>query len=67
MEYRPNPTILDRITLTCKEALKDKQRIFVAISGLPGSGKSTLGKYIRKNGLRYVGGGKNPSLRNSSY
>ena len=35
-------------------ALKNKKRIIVAITGLCGSGKSTLGKFIRKNG---IGGG----------
>lgn len=36
-------------------ALKNKKRIIVAITGLCGSGKSTLGKFIRKNG---IGGGQ---------
>lgn len=31
--------------------LKTQKRVVIAITGLAGSGKSTLGKFIRKNGL----------------
>ena len=58
MKYKPDLLTLERIALTCQEALKNKPRIFIALSGLPGSGKSTLGGYIRKNGLNTGGGAK---------
>ncbi|WDL74792.1 hypothetical protein [Helicobacter winghamensis] len=57
MKYKPDSLTLERIALACQEALKNKPRIFIALSGLPGSRKSTLGGYIRKNGLNTGGGG----------
>lgn len=43
--------LLDNLNGICLETLKEKPRMVVAISGLCGSGKSTLGKSIRKQGF----------------
>lgn len=43
--------LLNNLNEFCLKELKDKSRIIVSISGLCGSGKSTLGKCIRKQGF----------------
>ena len=48
MEYKPNPLALKHIALACQEALKNKQRVFVAIGGLPGTGKAPLENIFAK-------------------
>ncbi|QCD44495.1 hypothetical protein CMCT_0294 [Campylobacter mucosalis] len=42
---------LENLNKTCLEILKEQKRVIIAMSGLGGSGKSTLGKQIRKNGF----------------
>ena len=43
--------LLENLNQICLETLQEKSRMVVAISGLCGSGKSTLGKFIRKQGF----------------
>ncbi len=42
---------LPQLNSICTYLLKDKERILICIFGKGGTGKSTLGKYIRKNGF----------------
>ena len=42
---------LTQLSDICADLLKNKDRILICISGKAGTGKSTLGKYIRKNGF----------------
>jgi deoxyadenosine/deoxycytidine kinase len=44
-------TFLDQLSNICIDLLKHKDRLIICIAGKPGTGKSTLGKYIRKNGF----------------
>ena len=43
--------MLEALNLACKEILKEKKRVLIALTGLHGSGKSTLGKELRRKGL----------------
>ena len=45
--------MLEALNSACKEILKEKKRVFIALTGLHGSGKSTLGKEIRRKGFGY--------------
>ncbi len=44
-------TFLDQLNDICVDLLKNKDRLIICIAGKAGTGKSTLGKYIRKNGF----------------
>ena len=43
--------MLEELNEACKEILKDKKRALIALTGLHGSGKSTLGKELRRKGF----------------
>ena len=43
--------MLEALNLACEEILKEKKRVFIALAGLHGSGKSTLGKELRRKGF----------------
>ena len=43
--------MLEALNSACKEILKEKKRVFIALTGLHGSGKSTLGKELRRKGF----------------
>ena len=43
--------ILKILNDACKEILKDKKQVLIVLTGLHASGKSTIAKQIRKNGL----------------
>ena len=43
--------MLEALNSACKEILKVKKRVLIALTGLHGSGKSTLGKELRRKGL----------------
>ena len=43
--------MLEALNEACKEILKDKKRALIALTGLHGSGKSTLGKELRRKGF----------------
>lgn len=45
-----NP-FFDNLNFLTKSILQTQNRIFICIAGKPGSGKSTFGKYLRKNGF----------------
>lgn len=45
--------MLEALNSACKEILKEKKRVLIALTGLRGSGKSTLGKEIRRKGFGY--------------
>ena len=40
--------MLEALNSACKEILKEKKRVLIALTGLRGSGKSTLGKELRR-------------------
>ncbi len=42
---------LNQLNDICINLLKEKDKLIICISGKSGTGKSTLGKYIRKNGF----------------
>ena len=42
---------LNELNKICKDLLVNKDRLLICITGKSGVGKSTLGKYIRKNGF----------------
>ena len=44
-------TFLDELNSLCNNLLQKKNRLLICITGKSGVGKSTLGKYIRKNGF----------------
>jgi hypothetical protein len=43
--------MLEALNSACKEILKEKKRVLIALTGLHGSGKSTLGKELRRKGF----------------
>ena len=43
--------MLEALNSACKEILKLKKRVLIALTGLHGSGKSTLGKELRRKGF----------------
>ncbi|WP_103638433.1 hypothetical protein [Campylobacter concisus] len=43
--------MLKALNSACKEILKEKKRVLIALTGLHGSGKSTLGKELRRKGF----------------
>ena len=43
--------MLKALNSACKEILKLKKRVLIALTGLHGSGKSTLGKELRRKGF----------------
>ena len=43
--------MLEALNSACKEILKVKKRVLIALTGLHGSGKSTLGKELRRKGF----------------
>ncbi|WP_459828841.1 hypothetical protein [Campylobacter concisus] len=43
--------MLEALNEACKEILKDKKQALIALTGLHGSGKSTLGKELRRKGF----------------
>ena len=43
--------MFEALNEACKEILKDKKRALIALTGLHGSGKSTLGKELRRKGF----------------
>ncbi|MGP1359875.1 hypothetical protein [Campylobacter sp.] len=43
--------MFEALNEVCKEILKDKKRALIALTGLHGSGKSTLGKELRRKGF----------------
>lgn len=43
--------MFETLNETCKEILKDKKRVLITLTGLHGSGKSTLGKELRRKGF----------------
>ena len=43
--------MFEALNLACKEILKVKKRVLIALTGLHGSGKSTLGKELRRKGF----------------
>ena len=43
--------MLTALNSACKEILKEKKRVLIALTGLHGSGKSTLGKELRRKGF----------------
>ena len=45
--------MLKALNSACKEILKEKKRVLIALTGLHGSGKSTLGKELRRKGFGY--------------
>ncbi len=44
-------TFLDKLNDICTDLLQNKDRLVICIAGKSGTGKSTLGKHIRKNGF----------------
>jgi len=42
---------LDQLNDICENLLKTKKKLIICITGKSGTGKSTLGKHIRKNGF----------------
>jgi broad-specificity NMP kinase len=46
-----NYTFLDELNVLCNDLLENKDKLLICITGKSGVGKSTLGKYIRKNGF----------------
>ena len=44
---------LSELQEKCEYILKNKKRVIIVITGLCGSGKSTLGKEIRRKGFGY--------------
>lgn len=49
--YQNRSQLLEQLNQICIQTLKEKPRLIVALTGLCGSGKSTLGKTIRKKRL----------------
>lgn len=49
--YQNRSQLLEQLNQICIQTLKEKPRLIVALTGLCGSGKSTLGKTIRKKGF----------------
>jgi hypothetical protein len=43
--------MLEALNSACKEILKVKKRVLIALTGLHGSGKSTLSKELRRKGF----------------
>mgnify|MGYP003093143594 FL=1 len=43
--------MLKALNSACKEILKEKKRVLITLTGLHGSGKSTLGKELRRKGF----------------
>ena len=43
--------MLKALNSACKEILKEKKRVLIALTGLHGSGKSTLGKELKRKGF----------------
>ena len=43
--------MLKALNSACKEILKEKKQVLIALTGLHGSGKSTLGKELRRKGF----------------
>ena len=43
--------MLEALNSACEEILKVKKRVLIALTGLHGSGKSTLGKELRRKGF----------------
>lgn len=43
--------MLEELNKACKEVLKEKKRVFITLTGLHGSGKSTFGKKLRHKGF----------------
>ena len=43
--------MLEALNSACEEILKEKKRVLIALTGLHGSGKSTLGKELRRKGF----------------
>lgn len=43
--------MFEALNEACKEILKDRKRALIALTGLHGSGKSTLGKELRRKGF----------------
>ena len=43
--------MFEALNSACKEILKVKKRVLIALTGLHGSGKSTLGKELRRKGF----------------
>ena len=43
--------MLKALNSACKEVLKEKKRVLITLTGLHGSGKSTLGKELRRKGF----------------
>ncbi len=43
--------MLEALNSACKEILKAKKLVLIALTGLHGSGKSTLGKELRRKGF----------------
>ena len=43
--------MLKALNKACKEVLKEKKRVLITLTGLHGSGKSTLGKELRRKGF----------------
>ncbi|THB64038.1 MAG: hypothetical protein D6B27_11130 [Gammaproteobacteria bacterium] len=46
-----NYSFLTELSKICEQLLKTKDRIIVCVTGKSGVGKSTFGKYVRKNGF----------------
>lgn len=43
--------MFEALNKACQEVLKEKKRVLIALTGLHGSGKSTLGKELRRKGF----------------
>ena len=43
--------MLEALNKACEEVLKEKKQVLIAFIGLHGSGKSTLGKELRRKGF----------------
>ena len=50
-ELLQEPEWQETLACACIQAMKEKKRGMLCLTGRPGSGKSTIGKQIRKNGL----------------
>ena len=44
--------MLEALNKACKEVLKEKNRVLIALTGLHGSGKSTIGKELRRKDFK---------------
>lgn len=49
--FHDRTQLLNELNQICTQTLKEKSRVMISINAPCGSGKSTLGKYIRKNGF----------------